>query len=87
MHLSTPPNTTTTTKYYLFMQNFLGFALKGVINMNIICDKSKLLEGINISLKAIPGKSTMAILECMVIEAKDGIIKLISFARTPHRPV
>lgn len=46
--------------------------------MNIICDKSKLLEGINISLKAIPGKSTMAILECMVIEAKDGIIKLIS---------
>lgn len=78
MHLSTSPNTTTTTKYYLFMQNFLGFALKGVINMNIICDKSKLLEGINISLKAIPGKSTMAILECMVIEAKDGIIKLIS---------
>lgn len=55
------------------MQNFLGFALKGVINMNIICDKSKLLEGINISLNAIPGKSTMAILECMVIEAKDGI--------------
>ena len=46
--------------------------------MNIICDKSKLLEGINISLKAIPGKSTMAILECMVIEAKDGMIKLIS---------
>ena len=46
--------------------------------MNIICDKSKLLEGINISLKAIPGKSTMAILECMVIEAKDGTIKLIS---------
>jgi DNA polymerase-3 subunit beta len=53
-------------------------ALKGVINMNIICDKSKLLEGINISLKAIPGKSTMAILECIVIEAKDSTIKLIS---------
>jgi DNA polymerase III, beta subunit len=60
------------------MRIFFGCALKGVINMNIICDKSKLLEGINISLKAIPGKSTMAILECMVIEAKDGIIKLIS---------
>ena len=45
--------------------------------MNIICDKSKLLEGINISLKAIPGKSTMAILECMVIEAKDEIMKLV----------
>ena len=60
------------------MRIFFGCALKGVINMNIICDKSKLLEGINISLKAIPGKSTMAILECMVIEAKDGMIKLIS---------
>ena len=38
--------------------------------MNIICDKSKLLDGINIVLKAIPGKSTMAILECLVIEAE-----------------
>lgn len=46
--------------------------------MNIICDKSKLLEGINIALKAIPGKSTMAILECMVIEVKEGTIKLIA---------
>lgn len=46
--------------------------------MNIICDKSKLLDGINIALKAIPGKSTMVILEHMVIEAKDDIIKLIS---------
>ena len=35
--------------------------------MNIICDKNKLLEGINIVLKAIPGKSTMDILEFIVI--------------------
>lgn len=46
--------------------------------MNIVCDKSKMLEGINIALKAIPAKSTMVILECMVIEAKEGTIKLIS---------
>ncbi len=46
--------------------------------MNIICDKSKLLEGTNIVLKAIPGKSTMAILECIVIEVRDHTIKLIS---------
>lgn len=46
--------------------------------MNIICEKSNLLEGINIALKAISGKSTMVILECMVIEVRDGIIKLIS---------
>ena len=47
-------------------------------HMNIICDKKGLLEGINIALKAIPGKSTMAILECMVIEVKDDVIRLIS---------
>ena len=46
--------------------------------MNIICDKSKLLEGINIALKAISGKSTMTILECMVLEVKEQIIKLIA---------
>lgn len=46
--------------------------------MNIICDKSKLIEGINIVLKAIPSKSTMAILECLVIEVKEGYIKLIA---------
>ncbi|MBR1742769.1 MAG: DNA polymerase III subunit beta [Lachnospiraceae bacterium] len=46
--------------------------------MNIICNTQKLLDGINIALKAIPGKSTMAILECMVIEAKEGVIKLVS---------
>lgn len=46
--------------------------------MKIICDKSKLLEGINIALKAVPGKSTMVILEYMVIEAKENRIKLIS---------
>lgn len=46
--------------------------------MNIVCNKQKLLDGINIALKAIPGKTTMAILECMVIEVKEGIIKLIS---------
>ena len=46
--------------------------------MNIICEKKELLDGINIALKAIPSKSTMAILECMVIEVKDDVIKLIS---------
>lgn len=46
--------------------------------MNIICNKSNLLEGINIALKAISGKSTMTILECLVLEVKDDIIKLIA---------
>lgn len=46
--------------------------------MNILCDKSKLIEGINIVLKAVPGKSTMAILECIVIDVKENTIKLIA---------
>ena len=46
--------------------------------MHIICDKSKLIEGMNIVMKAIPGKTTMMILECVVIEVKDNQIKLIS---------
>lgn len=46
--------------------------------MHIICDKSKLIEGMNIAMKAIPGKTTMMILECVVIEVKDNQIKLIA---------
>lgn len=46
--------------------------------MNILCDKSKLIEGINTVLKAVPGKSTMAILECIVIDVKENTIKLIA---------
>lgn len=46
--------------------------------MHIICDKSKLIEGMNIVMKAIPGKTTMMILEYVVIEVKDNQIKLIA---------
>ena len=46
--------------------------------MHIICDKSKRIEGMNIVMKAIPGKTTMMILECVVIEVKDNQIKLIA---------
>ena len=46
--------------------------------MHILCDKSKLIEGMNIVMKAIPGKTTMMILECVVIEVKDNQIKLIA---------
>ncbi len=45
--------------------------------MKIICPKSKLVNGINIVLKAVSNKSTMPILECLVIEATSDHIKLI----------
>lgn len=46
--------------------------------MNIICDKSNLIEGMNIVMKAIPGKTTMEILECVVIDVKEERIKFIA---------
>lgn len=38
--------------------------------------KTDLLNGINIVLKAVPSKTTMPILECILMEAADGVIKL-----------
>ena len=46
--------------------------------MKIQCQKSDLLNSVNIVLKAIPVKTTMPILECLIIEAKDDYIKLIA---------
>ncbi len=44
--------------------------------MKIVCSKENLLEGVNIVSKAIPSKTTMPILLCILIEANDGRIKL-----------
>ena len=44
--------------------------------MKFTCSKDNFNNGINIALKAVPGKTTMPILECVVIEAKGESIKL-----------
>ena len=44
--------------------------------MKIICSKSNLLKGVNIVSKAVPSKTTMSILECILIDATTGTIKL-----------
>ena len=41
--------------------------------MKIVCSKANLLSGINIVLKAVPAKTTMTILECVMINAEDDI--------------
>lgn len=46
--------------------------------MKIICSKTNLLKSVNISLKAVPAKTTMPILECILIEAVTNQIKFIS---------
>lgn len=44
--------------------------------MKISCSKSDLLRGVNIVQKAVPSKTTMSILECILITASNGVIKL-----------
>ena len=44
--------------------------------MKIICSKNNLLNGVNTVSKAVPSKTTMSILECILIEASNGQIKL-----------
>ncbi len=44
--------------------------------MKIICNKADLLQGVNTVLKAVPGKTTMPILECILIDTTEGQIKL-----------
>lgn len=44
--------------------------------MKIICSKSELLKGVNTVLKAVPAKTTMPILECILIDTTEGQIKL-----------
>ncbi len=43
--------------------------------MKIICPKSDLLHGVNIVSKAVPSRTTMAILECILIDASDASTK------------
>ena len=44
--------------------------------MKLICPKSNLVNGVQIVSKAVPNKTTMSILECILIDANNGIIKL-----------
>lgn len=43
--------------------------------MKLICSKSELLKSANIALKAVPSKTTMPILECILIDASASEIK------------
>ena len=44
--------------------------------MKLICNKSELLKGVNIVSKAVPLRTTMEILECILIDASANKIKL-----------
>ena len=44
--------------------------------MKIICSKANLLNGVQIVSKAVPNKTTMSILECILVDATKGAITL-----------
>lgn len=44
--------------------------------MKLICSKSNLVKGVNIVSKAVPSRTTMAILECILIDASANEIKM-----------
>ena len=44
--------------------------------MNIVCSKEELLKGVTIVQKAVPTRTTMSILECILIDATGDEIKL-----------
>lgn len=44
--------------------------------MKLICSKSNLLNGLQVVSKAVPSKTTMSILECILVDCTNGIIKL-----------
>jgi len=46
--------------------------------MKITCKKSEILNSVNIALKAVPAKSTMPILECIIIDVSESTIKFIT---------
>jgi len=46
--------------------------------MKLVCSKSNLLRGVNIVSKAVPTRTTLAILECILIDASTNEIKLMA---------
>ena len=44
--------------------------------MKIVCSKSSLLNGVQTVSKAVPNKTTMSILECILVDTRTGEIKL-----------
>ena len=46
--------------------------------MKLVCKKSDLIAGINIVMKAVSSKTTMSILECILIDSTEGKIKFVA---------
>ena len=75
-HKIWPPTAVTADFFYKYIYKNLNLFRKGVIHtMKIICSKSSLLKSVSIALKAVPSKTTMPILECILMDATTNQIK------------
>lgn len=77
IHKSTVPTTNATKIFYICIYHlYFQPERKLSTSMKLTFQKTALLNGINIVLKAVPSKTTMPILECILIDASTNEIKL-----------
>ena len=80
LNISTPIKMNNTDYFnilwYFCLLFFAIFYKKGVIHMKLVCSKSNLLAGVQTVSKAVPSKTTMTILECILIDTTKGVISL-----------
>lgn len=75
-HKIWPPTAVTADFFYKYIYKNHNLFRKGIIHtMKIICSKSSLLKSVSIALKAVPSKTTMPILECILMDATTNQIK------------
>lgn len=73
-NISTPPTTKTTIYFYILL--YRRMPERRYPQMKISCSKSNLLSALNIVSKAVSTKTTMPILECVLIDVYADCIKL-----------
>ena len=77
IHKFTAPTTIATKIFYIFLYKTCRQPERKLsTSMKLTFQKAALLNGINIVLKAVPSKTTMPILECILIDASTDVIKL-----------
>ena len=80
IHVPTATATIILLYIYLYIRIFRQFIYvtleRRIITMKIICNKSDIVKSTNIVMKAVSNKTTMPILESILIEAENGIIKM-----------
>jgi len=75
IHISTGPIKTISINIYLYYL----LHKRGVIHtMKISCQKSDLLNGVNTSLKAVSTRTTLPILQCILLQASGDLFRLVS---------